>query len=240
MSWTALLLALIVSGTTGAPIMTGSLGLSPGEAKWYTIAVPADYESATLDGDFTASGGSGNDVEVFVLDQAGLTNWRNGHTVPTHYDSGRITTGTVSANLEPGRTYYLVFSNRFSPFSAKTVTGEIHLSLYKPSSSLEGVVSAEKGQGGRSRGVRSAALLVGGIVLVAFLIGVLGLALVFLGLRATRRKGDTASGFCPMCGGKTIAGATFCHSCGARLGEPSAPEKTQDREIDPPARNHPG
>jgi hypothetical protein len=41
--------------------------------------------SFTLQGNFTASGGLGNDVEAFVLSEADFVNWQNGHPAKTRW-----------------------------------------------------------------------------------------------------------------------------------------------------------
>jgi hypothetical protein len=69
---------------------------------------------------FRARGGSGNDIEVFILDEDGFENWRNGHRVGTYYNSGRITVGRFDLNLRPGK-YFLVMNNKFSAVSNKVV-----------------------------------------------------------------------------------------------------------------------
>jgi hypothetical protein len=69
---------------------------------------------------FRARGGSGNDIEVFILDEDGFENWRNGHRAPTYYNSGRVTVGRFDVRLGRGR-YFLVTSNTFSAFSNKVV-----------------------------------------------------------------------------------------------------------------------
>ena len=75
---------------------------------------------------FRASGGGGNDVEVFILDADGYENWQNNHTVRTYYNSGRITVGKIRARLSEGE-YYLVFSNTFSTLTPKAVEAEVYL-----------------------------------------------------------------------------------------------------------------
>jgi hypothetical protein len=69
---------------------------------------------------FRARGGSGNDIEVFILDEDGFENWRNGHRAPTYYNSGRVTVGRFDVRLRPGK-YFLVMSNTFSAVSNKVV-----------------------------------------------------------------------------------------------------------------------
>jgi hypothetical protein len=69
---------------------------------------------------FRARGGSGNDIEVYILDEDGFENWRNGHRVGTYYNSGRLTVGRFDVTLRPGK-YFLVMNNKFSAVSNKVV-----------------------------------------------------------------------------------------------------------------------
>ena len=78
-------------------------------------------EATTVSAKFRARGGSGNDIEVFIVDEEGFENWRNGHNAPTYYNSGRVTVGHFNVRLKSGK-YFLVMNNRFSTVSNKVVT----------------------------------------------------------------------------------------------------------------------
>jgi hypothetical protein len=78
-------------------------------------------EATTVSAKFRARGGSGNDIEVFIVDEEGFENWRNGHNAPTFYNSGRVTVGHFNLRLKPGK-YFRVMNNRFSAVSNKVVT----------------------------------------------------------------------------------------------------------------------
>lgn len=91
-------------------------------------------------GDFTVSPvvapgknrlGSPDDgaVEAFVLSEAAFVVWRKGYSAGSEYDSGPRTQGTIDAQLpsESG-IYYLVFSNRLSPRTARALRANILLS----------------------------------------------------------------------------------------------------------------
>jgi len=77
-------------------------------------------EVTRVAGRFRARGGSGNNIEVFILDEDGFENWRNGNRTGTYYNSGRVTVGRFDVNLRPG-IYYLVMNNSFSLVSNKVV-----------------------------------------------------------------------------------------------------------------------
>jgi hypothetical protein len=70
---------------------------------------------------FYAQGGSGNNVEVYILDENGLINFQNGNSTNTYYNSGRKTVDDYTTYLSPG-LYYIVVSNTFSLVSSKAVT----------------------------------------------------------------------------------------------------------------------
>lgn len=64
-----------------------------------------------------------------VMDQTDFVNWQNGHQVSTLYNSGQLTTASVSASLPGSGTYYLVYSNAFSTFSSKSVNTQVNLTF---------------------------------------------------------------------------------------------------------------
>lgn len=102
--------------------------LNAGQGWHWNFSVPASATSVKVEGTFTASGGAGNDVEVFLLNDDEFVNWQNGHAVHTLYNSGRMTQGTLNAVLPPGAgTYHLVFNNKFSLLSPKAVRASIRL-----------------------------------------------------------------------------------------------------------------
>jgi hypothetical protein len=84
-------------------------------------------QNAAVVGTFTASGGSGNDIDVFILDDIAFTNWVNGHQVMTLYYPGRLTTERINVSVTSSGTYHLVFSNKFSIISAKNVSTKVDL-----------------------------------------------------------------------------------------------------------------
>jgi hypothetical protein len=97
-------------------VVSGSFAVSPGSSGsvYYSFSV---YPGATakLQGSFTASGGSGNDIKVYVADQT-----------QTYYNSGQVHSGNIDISLQSG-TYYIEFDNSFSIISTKTVSAQINL-----------------------------------------------------------------------------------------------------------------
>ena len=86
----------------------------------------------TVTGNFTAYGGSGNDILAVVANERNYTNWINGHEAQVLWGTqGKQTTGDIEAKfLQPGE-YYLAFSNRFSVFTDKQVSLEVDLNYKK-------------------------------------------------------------------------------------------------------------
>jgi hypothetical protein len=99
---------------------------------YFKLDIPSHATSVHFDGTFTASGGSGNDVEAYVLSEQDFLNWQNGHDSRSLYNSGKVTTATISVDLpDDAGVYYLVFNNRFSLFSPKTVNVNGTLKYYQ-------------------------------------------------------------------------------------------------------------
>jgi hypothetical protein len=103
------------------PITNGAATVAASSYAWYTFVVPPNADIVAINGRFTATGGSGNDILCYILDDDGLVNFKNGHTVRTYYNSGKVTTAQIgAANLLSG-TYYLVLDNRYSLITPKAV-----------------------------------------------------------------------------------------------------------------------
>jgi hypothetical protein len=88
---------------------------------YYRIDVPAGASRVTVNGTFNVVG-AGDGVEVSVLSDAGFAAWQEGYGSNSYYSSGRVSEGNVSADLPGGPgVYVLVFDNRFSPRTPKSV-----------------------------------------------------------------------------------------------------------------------
>lgn len=104
------------------PITNGAIVVNAGSYSWYTLIVPPNVTTVNIMGRFTASGGSGNDTVVYILDEDGFVNFKNGHPANTYYNSGKVTQANIAAVLpDIAATYYLVFDNRFSAITPKAV-----------------------------------------------------------------------------------------------------------------------
>lgn len=102
---------------TFTPLATGAFTVGAGQHRYWRFVVS---NRATISGKFQAQGGSGNDIEVFILNEDGYINFKNGHSTPTFYNSNRATVGTINITLGAG-VYYLVFNNGYSLMTPKAV-----------------------------------------------------------------------------------------------------------------------
>ena len=106
-----------------SPLTEAAFTVSPGNYLFYKFSAA---ERSRVTGRFRASGGSGNDIEVLILDGDQFENWKNRHSTPTYYNSEKVTVGSIDVTLREG-TYYLIFSNKFSAISNKAITADIKL-----------------------------------------------------------------------------------------------------------------
>ena len=99
---------------------------------YWKLQVPAGATSVRLQANFEASGGTGNDVEVYVLPDTDFVNWQNHHAAKAFYNSGKVTVGKFNVTLpDDAGTYYLVLDNRFSLLSKKEVGVKGALTYYQ-------------------------------------------------------------------------------------------------------------
>ncbi|HXP71768.1 MAG TPA: hypothetical protein VOA88_21005 [Candidatus Dormibacteraeota bacterium] len=88
----------------------------------------ARMSNVRITGQFTASGGTGNDIQVVIAEESEYTNWINGHPAQALYSTGKITTGSFDVPITQSGIYYLAFSNKFSVFTDKSLFVESQLS----------------------------------------------------------------------------------------------------------------
>lgn len=123
-----------VTANFSASVSLLNAGITVHAGEFYDVPIHLRdiMQDVVLSGSFTASGGSGNDIEVFVLSQADFTNWQNGHSYSALYSSGRVTTAGFNVSLPTpsvGQTsdYHVVYSNTFSWISTKQVNTTVNL-----------------------------------------------------------------------------------------------------------------
>jgi len=111
-------------------LFNGSVSVDPGYFDYTPFNVTAGGMNVTVTGNFSASGGTGNDIEVYIMNSTQYNSWYNGNQTSVYYDSGQVTASNISLSLPPGQSYYLIFDNSFSSISSKTVSGEIKLTYF--------------------------------------------------------------------------------------------------------------
>lgn len=113
-------------------IGSGAITVNAATYAYFTLNVPFSANNVRLQGRFSATGGSGNDIEVFLLSDSQYTNWQNGHSTPTFYNSGKVTVNDMNVTLpNDAGTYYSVFNNKFSLLSPKAVEEHLILTYYQ-------------------------------------------------------------------------------------------------------------
>jgi hypothetical protein len=112
-------------------ITDGEVTVGPHNFAYYKISVPVGAVNVGVTGEFNVSlnpRDADNNIEAYVLTDSAFAVWQNGYSTGSHYESGRVSRGTVDADLPAGAgVYYLVFNNKFSPRTAKTVNANVLL-----------------------------------------------------------------------------------------------------------------
>jgi hypothetical protein len=122
----------IVKQQRTATISNPALAVNALSFSYFKLDVPPGATSVLLHGNFTASGGMGNDIEAFVMPESDFVNWQNGHSAKTFYNSGKVTVGSLNVNLPADAgTYYLVFNNKFSLLTQKILRVDAALTYYQ-------------------------------------------------------------------------------------------------------------
>ena len=121
-------------------VLDTPVSVSPHSFRYYKFALPQGSSNVSIVGRFAVSNDgrnvgqkakdedTGDTIEVYVLSESAFAVWQNGYATSTVYQSGRVAQGSINAELPvDGGVYYLVFSNKFAPKSAKKVTTDILL-----------------------------------------------------------------------------------------------------------------
>lgn len=113
-------------------IASGSVSIPAGQVSYYKFEIKPEFQDVDVKGNFTASGGSGNDIYTFIASESDVINWKNGHKYQVFWQTdGQQTTGNFDVKLQPG-AYYLVLSNRFSVESDKQVAIDAAVTFKEP------------------------------------------------------------------------------------------------------------
>lgn len=96
---------------------------------WNFEVEPGDLPARVV-GRFSARGGLSNDILVYIVDEDGMINVRNGHRAKLYYNSGQVAVGSINVELQPGR-YHIVLDNTNSIASIMTVSNDITLVYHR-------------------------------------------------------------------------------------------------------------
>ncbi len=108
-------------------LISGTINIPAGKIHEARILISEKMRNPRIVGHFSASGGSGNDVQVVLTDEDNFVNWKNGHQGRALYNTDKITQDSINARIPGPGIYYLAFSNSFSTFTEKQVTADIKL-----------------------------------------------------------------------------------------------------------------
>lgn len=114
--------------------------VGPHNFRYYKFDLPEGSMNVSIIGQFTANSvdkksskpkdgdSDDSDVEVYVLSEPAFAVWQNGYATSSVYESGRVSQGNMQADLPAGAgVYYLIFSNKFSTKTAKSVNASVLL-----------------------------------------------------------------------------------------------------------------
>lgn len=125
-----------ITGARTQAIVEEPVPVKPQSFAYYEFTVPPGAVNVGVTGQFSTEGrpdkkgnnASDNNIETLVLTDSAFVVWRNGYTTGSRYESDRVPQGTINAPLPAGSgIYYLVFSNRFSQRTEKTVHATVLL-----------------------------------------------------------------------------------------------------------------
>jgi len=118
--------------TENVKVAAGAFTVQPGRYSFSRFTVPQNCRNVRVQGRFTTSGGSENGIEVYILSEGELANWKSGHQAQKIYNSGRVSANTINIRLpatSDGQTatYYIVFNNKFSADASKALKADVSL-----------------------------------------------------------------------------------------------------------------
>jgi hypothetical protein len=129
-------------------ILDSSFPVGPHTFRYYKFALPEGSVNVALVGQFTSAADNStvgsrqpndrnkgkadtevdNNIEVYVLTDSAFTVWQNGYATSSLYESGKVDAGNVQVDVPAGAgIYYLIFSNKSSPKTPKSIHASILL-----------------------------------------------------------------------------------------------------------------
>jgi zinc ribbon protein len=109
-------------------IAGGSTVIPEGYFSSRNFSVPAGASNAVVSGNIQASGDVNNQITVLIMSQTDFLSWQQGAQVQTYYDSGQVTSASVSVALPAGNEYVVVFDDTFTGAASTAITGQLTLS----------------------------------------------------------------------------------------------------------------
>ena len=123
-------------------ILEAPFSIAAHNFRYYKFDLPEGSTNVSIIGQFTSAAdkksagakpkdgadGDDNDVEVYVLSEPAFAVWQNGYATSSVYESGRVSQGSMQADLPAGPgVYYLIFSNKFSAKTSKNINASVLL-----------------------------------------------------------------------------------------------------------------
>lgn len=119
-------------------IIDTSFSVGPHSFRYYKFSLSEGSTNVAVVGHFTSAAEISstkdrekdvdNNIEVFVLSESAFIVWQNGYAASNVYESGKVAEGAVQADLPGGPgIYYLIFSNKSSPKTPRTVHATVLL-----------------------------------------------------------------------------------------------------------------
>jgi hypothetical protein len=92
----------------------------PGRFLYYqfSFSIPSP---CIVRGQIVGLAGRNKDFQAFIMDDHSFLEWTTNHEGQAYWQSGRVTATELGVRLTGPSMYYLVISNEFSRFTAKTV-----------------------------------------------------------------------------------------------------------------------
>jgi hypothetical protein len=129
------------------PILDSAFSVGPHTFRYYKFALPEGSVNVAVVGQFKSAADTqsasnrksqatdknkdkdvDNNIEVYVLTESAFTVWQNGYATSSVYESGKVSEGSVQAEIPAGAgIYYLVFSNKAAPKTPKAVHAAVLL-----------------------------------------------------------------------------------------------------------------
>lgn len=99
----------------------------PGEVMYFEVTVPSDSNNPRLTGTYQVA--DGETIKMEVLKAEGCPSPLNAFDCISIYSAPESDRGSADISLEPGKMYYLEFSNKAFLFPTKTVNIDFQLEV---------------------------------------------------------------------------------------------------------------